>query len=105
MGWVVEVEALTGCQAVCHEGLAVWPLPPGHEGPQLARCGWRGPERGRWEDAEEDAAEHRRQHADGWRRYNHEIDRQNGEPWAHTVECDVDAVCSCGADERERAMA
>lgn len=99
MGWTVPVEAHVVYVASCHEGMAVRPYldRPGE------RCDWRGPERGSHDQAEEDAAEHRRAHARGYRNYNRDIDRANGEPWAHTTECDEHERCVCGADERERA--
>lgn len=103
MGWTVPVVTVVSFQARCSESLPVNPLPPGW-GPEPARCCWVGPERGSEEAAEEDAAEHRAAHARGWRNYNRQIERDNGEPWAHDPECDDHPSCVCGADERERAL-
>jgi len=76
MGWTVEVHEYVTHQAVCHESLPAWPLPPHVAGPEPARCTWRGPMRADGVLAGIDAAGHRAAHAEGWAAYNDALDAE-----------------------------
>jgi hypothetical protein len=67
MGWYVTVVP-AGFRAACLEQMTV-DVETG-AGP----CDWRGPSRETEDRAEEDAVEHRKAHAEGWRRYQERIE-------------------------------
>lgn len=99
MGWSVHVQPVTHFAAYCLESLPVWPLVPGHqEGPTPERCSWEGPLRATNYQAEDDAAQHRMDHADGWDLYQRTIDWLNDPQGRETPPTHEDGHCpSCGA--------
>ncbi len=77
MGWSVHVIPVVSFVAVCDEMFPPTGTPDADTAAVAAgtRCEWRGPDRGREADAQNDADAHRQEHADAWRALNAAWDR------------------------------